>query len=99
MLALLFHSGRDGKPVLKVTQAGAAFGLHVILNVWQPEYYGVDGYVAGLKILIHDPDTPPMVDELGFAMGPGMSSFAAIRKHKVSQNKAVRIINKYCIVI
>ena len=48
-------------------------------------YYGADGYLAGLKILIHDPDTPPMVDELGFAVGPGMSSFAAIRKQKVSQ--------------
>ena len=85
MLAFQFHSGRDGQPVLKVTQAGAAFGLHVILNVRQDDYYGADGYLAGLKILIHDPDTPPMVDELGFAVGPGMSSFAAIRKQKVSQ--------------
>lgn len=65
-------------------QAGASSGLHLILNVQQHDYQGIIGYLAGLKILIHDRDTPPMVDQFGFAVGPGMSIFAAIRKQRVS---------------
>ena len=69
---------------MKVKKAGAAFGLRLLLDVEQHDYYSPHAYLAGLKILIHHPDTPPMVDQLGFAVGPGMSSLAAIRKQRVS---------------
>ncbi|KAL9964424.1 hypothetical protein ACROYT_G028066 [Oculina patagonica] len=78
-----FNSGKDGEPILKVKQAGSIFGLILSLNVQQKEYYGVMSYSAGLKILIHHQDTPPMVSQLGFAVGPGTSTFAAIRKQRV----------------
>ncbi len=38
---------------------------------------------AGLKVLIHHQQTPPMVEELGFSLSPGTSTLAAIRKEKV----------------
>ncbi|KAL9964417.1 hypothetical protein ACROYT_G028058 [Oculina patagonica] len=38
---------------------------------------------SGLKILIHQQGTPPMVSQLGFAVSPGTSTFAAIRKQRV----------------
>ena len=64
-------------------QAGSPFGLSLTLNVDQNEYYGAVTSVAGLKILIHHQGTPPMVSQLGFAVGPGTSTFAAIRKQRV----------------
>lgn len=64
-------------------QAGSAFGLQLTLNVHRLEYYGVTSTQTGFKILIHDQETPPMVSQLGFAVGPGTSTFAAIRKQRV----------------
>ncbi|KAL9964423.1 hypothetical protein ACROYT_G028064 [Oculina patagonica] len=78
-----FNSGKNGERILKVKQAGSTFGLTLSLNVQQKEYYGVMATSAGLKILIHHQDTPPMVSQLGFAVGPGTSTFAAIRKQRV----------------
>jgi len=66
-----------------VRQAGSAFGLQVTLNVHRQEYYGVTSSQTGFKILIHHQGTPPMVSQLGFAVGPGTSTFAAIRKQRV----------------
>ena len=56
------------------------FGLRLVLNVEQYEYYGLATKRAGLKVLIHDQETPPMVEQLGFSVGPGTSTFAAISK-------------------
>lgn len=64
-------------------QAGSNFGLSLSLNVQQQQYYGVMSYSAGLKILIHHQGTPPMVSQLGFAVGPGTSTFAAVQKQRV----------------
>ena len=67
-------------------QAGSPFGLHLTLNVHQKEYYGVMASVAGLKVLIHHQGTAPMVSQLGFAVGSGTSTFAAIQKQRVRNN-------------
>ena len=64
-------------------QAGSTFGLLITLNVHRQEYYGVTSSETGFKILIHHQGTPPMVSQLGFAVGPGTSTFAAIRKQRV----------------
>ena len=42
---------------------------------------------AGLKILIHHHETPPMVEELGFAVEPGTSTFVAVGKEKVRDGR------------
>ena len=75
--------GRDGQRLLRVKQAGSNRGLHLILNVRQEEYYGTTSYVAGLKVLIHDQQTLPLVSQLGFAVSPGTSTFAALKKLRV----------------
>ena len=56
-----------------------------MLSIEQGDYYGLVTRRAGLKVLIHHHETPPMVDELGFAVGPGTSTFAAIRKQMVRE--------------
>ena len=75
--------GRDGQRLLRVKQAGSNRGLHLILNVRQGEYYGTTSYVAGLKVLIHDQQTLPLVSQLGFAVSPGASTFATLKKLRV----------------
>lgn len=71
---------------MKVKQAGTDFGLHLILDVQQYDYVAL-GYRAGLKILIHHPETPPVVSQLGFAVGPGTSTYSAIHKQRVRNNR------------
>nr|XP_058971897.1 acid-sensing ion channel 1C-like [Pocillopora verrucosa] len=75
-----FNSGRNGQPILRVKQGGSNRGLHLILNVGQEEYYGTASYAAGLKVLVHDQQTLPLVSQLGFAVSPGTSTFAALKK-------------------
>lgn len=74
--------GKDGQHILKVKQAGTDFGLHLVLDVRQYDYVAI-GYRAGLRVLIHHHETPPLVSQLGFAVGPGTSTFAAINKQRV----------------
>ncbi|XP_022785082.1 acid-sensing ion channel 2-like [Stylophora pistillata] len=78
-----FNSGRDGQRILQVKQAGSDRGLHLILNVKQREYYGITSYLAGLKVLIHDQQTLPLVSRLGFAVSPGTSTFVALKKLRI----------------
>ena len=75
--------GRDGQRILRVKQGGSNRGLHLILDVRQEEYYGTASYVAGLKVLVHDQQTLPLVSQLGFAVSPGASTFAALKKLRV----------------
>ena len=82
-LVIFFFPGRDGQPILRVKQGGSNRGLHLILNVRQEEYYGTTSYVAGLKVLVHDQQTLPLVSQLGFAVSPGASTFAALKKLRV----------------
>ena len=55
-----------------------------MLDVQQWDY-GALGSRAGLMVFIHDHETPPLVAQLGFAVGPGTSTFAAINKQKVTE--------------
>ena len=75
--------GNDGREILKVKNAGSKFGLNLVLDVQQHEHKSYLADQAGFKVLIHDQETPPMVEELGFSFGPGTTTFAAIRKKKV----------------
>ena len=71
---------------MKVNNAGAKFGLNLLLNIEQDQYFGLVTKQAGLKVLIHHPQTPPMVDELGFAVAPGTSTFVAVQKRIVRKD-------------
>jgi len=87
MLLTFLLSGQDGRQILKVNNAGAKFGLRLVLDIQQYDYYGLVTKRAGLKVLIHHQETPPMVEELGFAVGPGTSTFAAVRRGKVRDGR------------
>ena len=76
-------SGQDGSQILKVNKAGADSGLRVMFNIEHHDYFSLHARQAGLRVLIHHHETPPIVDQLGFAVGPGASTFAAIKKEKV----------------
>ena len=80
---VIFLPGRDGQRLLRVRQAGSNRGLHLILDVRLEEYYGTASYAAGLKVLVHDQQTLPLVSQLGFAVSPGTSTFAALKKLRV----------------
>ena len=73
----------EGRDILRVKSAGSKFGLNLVLDVQQDEYINLFADQAGFMVLIHDQETPPMVEELGFAVGPGTTTFAAFSKQKV----------------
>ena len=56
------------------------------MTVEQNEYVGHLSFSAGLRIRVHDPDEPPLVSSLGFAVMPGSHVFASIAKQKVSEH-------------
>ena len=59
-----------------------------MLNIEQHEYFGLMTLLAGLKVLIHHHQTPPLVSQLGFSVGPGTSTFAAVRKEQVRRTSS-----------
>lgn len=71
--------------MLRVNNPGAQFGLSLMLDIEQSEYFGLMTLLAGLKVLIHHHQTPPLVAQLGFSVGPGTSTFAAVRKEEVCE--------------
>ena len=70
--------------IRKVDSPGSNFGLHLRMSVEQAEYIGNLAFSAGLRIRIHDPDEPPLVSSLGFAVMPGSHVFASITRRRVS---------------
>ncbi len=40
---------------------------------------------AGLKVLVHDQETPPTVDSAGLAVAPGVHAFIAVKKQQVRE--------------
>ena len=54
-----------------------------MMDVQQDEYTDLLADQAGFMVLIHDQETPPMVEQLGFSVGPGTTTFAAFSKQKV----------------
>lgn len=85
-LCYTFNPGTPDHPLLKVHRAGVDFGLRLQLNVQQDQYYGILRDSSGFKVMIHDQDEPPLINELGFAIHPGMHTFCGIRKTKVLVN-------------
>ena len=83
-LCYTFNSGRDGHPLLKVHRAGVDFGLRLQLYVQQDQYYGILRDSSGFKVMVHDQDEPPLINELGFAIHPGMHTFCGVRKTKAN---------------
>ena len=55
------------------------------LNVEAYEYSDYNDYMAlGFKILVHEKNEIPLIDANGFAIVPGVLTYVAIKKSKVS---------------
>ena len=82
-----FNGGGNGQ-VLKSTKTGRGAGLSLYLNVEEYDYLNNDDATdAGLKLLLHDQSTPPMIDELGLGIQPGNHYFMSVRRGKVSETQ------------
>lgn len=86
-LCYTFNPGKPDHELLKVHRAGVDFGLRLQLNVQQDQYYGILRDSSGFKVMIHHQDEPPLINELGFAIHPGMHTFCAVRKTNVSRKR------------
>ncbi|XP_068716303.1 acid-sensing ion channel 2-like [Montipora capricornis] len=79
-LCYTFNSGLKGHPLLKVQRAGVDYGLRLSLSVQQDQYYGSLRDSSGFKVMVHDQEEPPLINELGFAIQPGTHTFCGLRK-------------------
>ena len=82
-----FNSAENGKPLLNATLAGKNSGLKLLLNIERDSYIPQKHNSVGLVVLIHDQKSLPIVEEFGITVQPGMSTFCAIKRRKVSEEK------------
>ncbi|XP_071951626.1 acid-sensing ion channel 2-like [Antedon mediterranea] len=71
--------------ILKVRQPGSGNALQIMIDIQQDEYTEKpEGNLeAGLKVLVHSQDEPPLVESKGFGVPPGVHAFVSTRKVKV----------------
>ena len=71
-------------PLLKSQGIGTRYGLSLMLNIEQDEYLewpvGLD---AGVKVMIHSQDQPPLPDDGGIAVAPGRNMLVGIQERNV----------------
>ena len=83
-----FNSAEGGNSLLHATSAGQNSGLKLRLNVERGSYQeSQENPFVGLAILVHDQKTFPSVEEFGIKIQPGVSTFCAIKRRKVSAKK------------
>ena len=82
-LCYTFNSGLQNHPPLKVQRAGVDYGLRLQLSVQQDQYYGSLRDSSGFKVMVHEQEEPPLINELGFAIQPGTHTFCGLRKEVV----------------
>ena len=59
------------------------YALRLSLSVQQDQYYGSLRDSSGFKVMVHDQEEPPLINELGFAIQPGTHTFCGLRKEVV----------------
>ncbi|XP_077984574.1 bile acid-sensitive ion channel-like [Glandiceps talaboti] len=71
-----------GKQYLSQDQPGAGNGLRILINIKQADYLEppTGNVQAGIKFLIHDKDTPPLMDSQGLAVEPGTYAFVSVQQ-------------------
>ncbi|XP_064644685.1 acid-sensing ion channel 1-like [Lineus longissimus] len=71
---------------LQTNATGSNSGLHLRMTVEHLEYYLQNplSNSAGIKMMLHDADTLPLVKEYGMAITPGTENFMGIRQVKHS---------------
>ena len=83
-LCYTFNSGAPGHPLLDVTSSGKTQALSLIIDVQPNEYYGPFSYEGtGLKVLLHDQNEWPEIENLGMDVTPGYNTNIRIQRSKV----------------
>ena len=67
-----------------IVSSGENFGLTMILNAELDQYYSETDQAFGFKVLVHEKDEFPLVEDNGFAIMTGVTTFAAIKKYTVT---------------
>ena len=76
-----FNSGENGSTVLYSIEGGFTFGLELILNAEQYEYFLADSDSVGFNMFIHDQGHFPYYGGVNsFSISPGQSTQVALRK-------------------
>ncbi|KAK2169962.1 hypothetical protein LSH36_5g02006 [Paralvinella palmiformis] len=70
-------NGNTNDP-LKATFTGTQMGLKLTINIEQYEHIEGISIDSGVKVLLHSQDDEPLVNDMGFAVGPGMHSLASL---------------------
>ena len=78
-----FNSGKDGRPIRKVNNAGVRNGLQLQLKVNQSDYIATYAGDAGIKIAVHPQSEPPLPDDFGIAIPPGNNAFISFMKRTI----------------
>ena len=80
-----FNGGKDGIAIQRTTLGGNENGLRLNLNLEQEHH--VREYTqptAGFKVLVHDQNEYPFVEQFGFVVQPGIHTYCSLRRKKVS---------------
>ena len=84
-LCYTFNSGKPGYPLLEQSSAGRDAGLLLQLDAQPEQYYGVLNLLegTGFRILVHDQNEWPDMENHGIDVSPGFSNTVRIQRHKV----------------
>ncbi|XP_078362143.1 acid-sensing ion channel 1-like isoform X2 [Oculina patagonica] len=84
-LCYTFNSGRPGHPLLYQASAEKSQGLLLQLNAEPEQYYGplniFEG--TGFRVLVHDQNQWPDMENYGIEVSPGFSSTIRVLRHKI----------------
>ncbi|CAC5402984.1 ASIC4 [Mytilus coruscus] len=67
---------------VKGSMTGSATALTFYIDVKQDEYVFNTNIAAGVKIVLHDPEEEPDVNNKGFISSPGMSTYVSMKMTK-----------------
>lgn len=79
-----FNSGHDDSLVIDATAAGDLNGLKLLLNDERNSYLDNPRIpIVGLRVLVHDQHTFPLMEQFGFTVHPGVRTLCSIKRKKV----------------
>ncbi|XP_072171128.1 acid-sensing ion channel 1C-like [Diadema setosum] len=78
-VCFVFNTGEDGSPPITMKAPGQTFGLSIIMNTEQSDYFfeEFNRYAAGFHIILYDRGSIPDAD-IGFSIRPGTRSQVAL---------------------
>lgn len=84
-LCYTFNSGKPGHPLRYARSAGRSQAILLLLDVQREQYYGNLNLLKGIgfRVLVHDQNEWPDVENYGIDVSPGLSSTIRVKRYKV----------------